>query len=154
VLRTLPELGADATIRLDKSGRDLTEAFASEGGETGFDVIIDYLWGPPTEALLATITRRDFKSASSRVRLVEVGESAGAIISLPAAALRSSRLEILGAGSGSAPASPEMWIEAIRQLMANVARGALRIDTERVPLADVKEVWDRGQRGRRTVIVP
>jgi NADPH2:quinone reductase len=154
VLRSLPDLGADATIRLDKSGRDLTEAFASEAGETGFDVIIDYLWGHPTEALVAAITRRDFKSASSRVRLVEVGESAGATISLPAAALRSSRLEILGAGSGSAPASPEMWIEAIRQLMANVASGALRIDTERVPLSEVKEVWDQDQRGRRTVIVP
>jgi NADPH2:quinone reductase len=154
VLGTLPDLGADATIRLDKSDRDLTEAFASEGGETGFDVIIDYLWGSPTEALLAAITRRDFKSASSRVRLVEVGESAGAMISLPAAALRSSRLEILGAGSGSAPASPEMWIAAVRQLMANVASGALRIDTERVPLADIKEVWDRDQRGRRMVIAP
>src|SRR5579862_2506885 len=75
VLRSLPDLGADATIRLDKSGRDLTEAFASEAGEAGFDVIIDYLWGPPTEALVAAITRTDFKSASSRVRLVEVGES-------------------------------------------------------------------------------
>lgn len=154
VLRTLPDLGADATIRLDKPGRDLTEAFAREAGETGFDVIIDYLWGPPTEALVAAITRRDLKPASSRIRLVEVGESAGSAISLPAAALRSSRLEILGAGTGSAPASPEMWIEAIRQLMANVASGALRIDTERVPLADVKEVWDQDQRGRRTVIVP
>ncbi len=154
VLRSLPDLGADATIRLDKSGRDLTEAFASEAGEAGFDVIIDYLWGPPTEALVAAITRSDFKSASSRVRLVEVGESAGPNISLPAAALRSSRLEIIGAGTGNAPASPEMWMEAIRQLLANVASGALRIDTERVPLADVNEVWDRDQQGRRTVLVP
>jgi NADPH2:quinone reductase len=154
VLRSLPDLGADATIRLDKSGWDLTEAFAREAGETGFDVIIDYVWGAPTEALVAAITRRNFKSASSRVRLVEVGETAGATISLPAAALRSSRLEILGAGSGSAPASPDMWIEAIQQLMANVASGTLRIDTKRVPLADVKEVWDQDQRGRRTVIVP
>lgn len=154
VLRTLPDLGADATIRLDEPGRDLTEAFVREAGKTGFDIIIDYLWGPPTEALLAAITRRDFTSASSRVRLVEVGESAGTTISLPAATLRSSRLEILGAGSGSAPASPEMWMEALRQLLANVASGALRIDTDRVPLADVEEVWDRDQRGRRTVIVP
>ena len=154
VLRTLPDLGADATIRLDKPGQNLAEAFAREGGETGFDVIIDYLWGPPTEALVAALMRRDMKPASSRVRLVEVGESAGPAISLPAAALRSSRLEILGAGTGSAPASPDMWIEAIRQLMANVASGALHVDTERVPLAEVKEVWDRDQRGRRTVIVP
>ena len=47
-----------------------------------------------------------------------------------------------------------MWVEAIRQLLANVASGALRIDTERVPLADVNEVWGRDQQGRRTVIVP
>lgn len=154
VLRSLPDLGADATICLGKSGRDLTEAFAREAGETGFDVIIDYLWGPPTEALVAAITRRDLKPASSRIRLVEVGESAGSAMSLPAAALRSSRLEILGAGTGSAPASPEMWIEAIRQLMANVASGALRIDTERVPLADVEEAWQRDQHGRRAVIIP
>jgi NADPH2:quinone reductase len=154
VLRTLPDLGADATIHLDKPGQDLAEAFTREAGDTGFDVIIDYLWGPPTEALLRAITRRDFKLASSRVRLVEVGESAGATISLPAAALRSSRLEILGAGTGSAPASPEMWIEAIRKLLANVASGALRVDIERVPLADVEEAWQRDQHGRRAVVIP
>lgn len=154
VLRTLSDFGADAIIRLDNPGQDLAEAFAREGGETGFDVIIDYLWGSPTEALVAALMRRDMKPAASRVRLVEVGESAGPTISLPAAALRSSRLEILGAGTGSTAASPEMWIEALRQLLAKVASGALRVDTERVPLADVTDVWDRDQRGRRTIIVP
>jgi len=48
-------------------------------------------------------------------------------------------LEILGAGSGNAAASPEIWIEAVRQLMSNVACGALRIDTERVPLNEVEK---------------
>jgi NADPH:quinone reductase-like Zn-dependent oxidoreductase len=94
------------------------------------------------------------KPASSRVRLVEVGESAGPAISLPAAALRSSRLEILGAGTGNAPASPEIWLEAVRQLMSNVATGKLRIDTERVPLREVEDAWQRDQHGRRTVIIP
>lgn len=154
VLNTLHDLGADATIRLGKPGLDLTEAFAREAGDTGFDVIIDYLWGPTTEALLAAIARRDFKAASSRVRLVEVGESAGPTISLAAAVLRSSRLEILGAGSGNAAASPEMWIEAVRQLMSNVVGGALRIDTERVPLDEVENAWHQEQRGRRAVIIP
>jgi NADPH:quinone reductase-like Zn-dependent oxidoreductase len=154
VLNTLRDLGADATIRLDKPGQDLTETFAREAGDAGFDVIIDYLWGAPTEALLAAIARRDFSSASSRIRLVEVGESAGPTISLPAAALRSSRLEILGAGSGNAPASPEVWLEAVRQLMSNVASGKLRIDTERVPLSEVEAAWQREQHGRRTVIIP
>jgi NADPH:quinone reductase-like Zn-dependent oxidoreductase len=154
VLNTLHDLGADTTIRIDKPGQDLTETFAREAGNTGFDVIIDYLWGAPTEALLAGIARSDFNASSSRVRLVEVGESAAPTISLPAAVLRSSRLEILGAGSGSAPASPEMWVEAVRQLMSNVASGALRIDTERVPLSEVENAWHREQHGRRTIIVP
>ncbi len=154
ILNTLHALGADTIIHLDKSGQDLTEAFVREAGESGFDVIIDYLWGPTTEALLAAIARGDLKPASSRVRLVEVGESAGPTISLPAAVLRSSHLEIFGAGSGSAPTSPEIWVEAVRGLMSNVASGALRIDTERVPLAEVENAWHREQHGRRAVIIP
>jgi NADPH2:quinone reductase len=154
VLSTLHDLGADRIIRLDKPGKDLTETFAREAGDAGIDVIIDYLWGPPTEALLAAIARTDFNSASSRIRLVEVGESAGSTISLPAAALRSSKLEILGAGSGNAPASPEIWLEAVRQLLSNVASGKLRIDVERVPLREVEDAWGSEQHGRRTVIIP
>lgn len=154
VLSTLHDLGADSTIRLDKPGQDLTEAFAREAGDAGFDVIIDYLWGPPTEALLSAIARKDLKPTSSRIRLIEAGETAGPTISLAAAALRSSRLEILGAGSGNAPASPEMWLEAVRQLMSNVATGKLRIDIERVPLHEVEHAWQRDQHGRRTVIIP
>src|SRR5260370_2375565 len=102
VLNTLHDLGADTTIHLGKPDQDLTEAFVREAGDSGFDVIIDYLWGPTTESLLAAIVRRDLKPASSRVRLVEVGESAGPMISLAAGVLRSSRLQILGAGSGNA----------------------------------------------------
>jgi NADPH:quinone reductase-like Zn-dependent oxidoreductase len=154
VLNTLHDLGADTTIRIDKPGQDLTEAFARAAGNTGVDVVVDYLWGPPTEALLSAISRSDFKAASSRVRLVEVGESAGPAISLNAAVLRSSRLEILGAGSGNAPASPEMWVEAVRQLMSNVGCGTLRVDTERVPLNEVEDAWHREQHGRRAVIIP
>jgi NADPH:quinone reductase-like Zn-dependent oxidoreductase len=154
VLSTLHDLGADSTIRLDKPGQDLTEAFAREAGDAGFDVIIDYLWGPATEALLSAIARRDLNPASSRVRLIEVGESAGPTISLAAAALRSSKLEILGAGSGNAPASAEIWLEAIRQLLSNVASAKLRIDTERVPLREVEDAWLRDQHGWRTVIIP
>src|SRR5579872_108465 len=154
VLKTLPDLGADAVIRLDKSGTELSQTFAQEAGTKGFDVVIDYLWGPPVDALLGAIVRKDFSAASSRVRLVQVGESAGSAISLPAAVLRSSRLEILGAGSGNAPASREAWGEAIQWLLGNVARGALKIDTERVPLAEVESAWARNWEGRRPVIIP
>jgi len=154
VLNSLQELGADAIIRLGKTGLELSEAFAQEAGRKGFDVVIDYLWGAPVEALLGAITRKDFHAAASRVRIVQVGESAGATISLPAAVLRSSRLEILGAGSGNAPASREAWGEAIQWLLGNVTRGALKIDAEKVPLAEVESAWGRNWEGRRAVIIP
>jgi NADPH:quinone reductase-like Zn-dependent oxidoreductase len=154
ILASLHELGADATVSLDQSHPDLVAAFVREAGETGFDVILDYVWGPPIEALLASMTRKDMRPSATRTRLVQVGESAGATISLAAATLRSSRLEILGAGTGSAPTAPETWLEAMRQLLDRVAQGILRIDTERVPLADIETAWDRDQQGRRFVIVP
>jgi NADPH2:quinone reductase len=154
ILSSLRNLGADATISLDQTGQTLTETFVREAGEKGFDVIIDYVWGPPTEALLAAITRKDMRPAAGRTRLVQVGESAGPTLSLPAAALRSSRLEILGAGTGSAPTSPAMWMDAIRQLLERVAQGKLRIDTERVPLAEIENAWNREQPGRRMVVIP
>ena len=153
-LASLQDLGADATIALDQPHQNLVEAFVREAGEIGFDVIIDYVWGPPTEALIAAITREDMRPSASRTRLIQVGEGAGATISLPAAALRSSRLEILGAGTGNAPASPELWMEAIGQLLERVAQGKLRIETERVALADIETAWDREQHGRRLVVVP
>jgi len=154
VLGSLRDLGADATISFDQPSQSLTDAFVREAGDKGFDVIIDYVWGQPTEALLAAVTRKDMRPAGGRTRLVQVGESAGPTISLPAAALRSSRLEILGAGTGSAPASPEVWMEAIRQLLDRLAQGKLRIETERVPLADIDAAWNRDQRGRRLVVIP
>ena len=99
-LNSLHDLGAEATIRLQGAGDELADAFAREARVASYDVIVDYLWGWPTEALLAALTRSDLSSArSSRVRLIQVGESAGASITLPAAALRSSGLEIVGAGS-------------------------------------------------------
>jgi NADPH:quinone reductase-like Zn-dependent oxidoreductase len=150
-LRGLSALGADATIQLHQP--DLKEVFGREAGKAGLDVVIDYLWGRPTEALLSAITRRDLFPASTRTRLVEVGESAGPSISLSAATLRSTRLEILGAGTGSAPPL-EMWFDANRELMAHVASGRLRIDVERGPLADVDKAWERDQHGRRTVLIP
>jgi NADPH2:quinone reductase len=152
-LKILPALGADALIRLGVSREELSAAFTHEAGDRGFDVILDFLWGPPTEALLAAMTRGDLGPASARTRLIEVGETAGSAISLPAAVLRSSRLELLGAGTGSAPPL-EMWMSAIQQLLVRVASRQLRIDTDGVPLAEVETAWLRSTPGRRIVLIP
>jgi NADPH:quinone reductase-like Zn-dependent oxidoreductase len=151
VLSTLHELGADATIRLGLPDNDLVEAFARQAGETGYDVIIDYLWGRPAEALLSALTRREISMKPSGPRLVQVGNSAGPTISLTAAAVRSAGLTILGGGFPPF----DVFLEAFRQLMARAAAGELRIATEEVPLGEVEQAWKReGDHGRRLVIRP
>jgi NADPH:quinone reductase-like Zn-dependent oxidoreductase len=150
-LSTLHELGADSTIRIDKPEEELVADFRREAGEKHFDVIIDYLWGRPTEALLAAISRKEFAIGESVTRLVEVGESAGSTITLPAAVLRSTALTIQG--TGGMP-SWEILSDAFQQVMNHAASGKLRIETERVPLAEIEDAWGRDAHAHRLVVIP
>lgn len=151
VLSKLHQLGADATIQLDVPANDLREAFVREAGQAGFQVVIDYVWGGPTEAFLNAVTRKEFAAIGSETRYVQVGESAGATISLPAAVLRSVPLTIMGT-AGIPPR--DILVDAFQQVMARAASGELQIDTERVPLAEIESAWQRDQRGHRFVVTP
>ncbi len=150
-LSKLREQGADATIQLDAPASALGEAFAREAGSSGFQVVIDYVWGQPAEAFLAAITRKEFAAIGSETRYVQVGESAGAIIRLPAAVLRSTPLTIMGT-AGMPPR--EALADALQQVMAHAASGELQIETERIPLADIEAAWQREQHGSRFVVIP
>ena len=149
-LNTLRDRGADATISLALPATELSDAFLREAGESGFQIVIDYVWGRPAEAFLAAITRKEFVVIQCETRFVQVGESAAPTITLPAAVLRSTALTILG--TAGIPAR-EVLAEAFKQVMAYAAKGDLHIDTESVPLTDVEKAWQRDQPGRRLVIM-
>jgi NADPH:quinone reductase-like Zn-dependent oxidoreductase len=152
VLKVLYQLGAaDATIQLGVSAGELGEAFAREVGSSGFQVIIDYVWGPPVEALLAAITRKEFAAVNSETRLVQVGESAGKTISLPAAVLRSTALTIMG--TAGIP-DRKVLVDAMERVMRYAATGDLTVDTVRIPLTNIENAWEGEQAGHRAVIVP
>jgi NADPH2:quinone reductase len=153
VLETLPNLGADATIALDQPDQELAASFIREAGRKRFDVVLDYVWGHPTEVLLDALTGHDVMAESDTLRLIEIGEMAGPTISLSAAALRSSGIEIYGSGGGSIPHTA--IFEAFPQVWALAATGKLHIDTEPVPLAEIENAWQRNDLpGRRLVIIP
>ena len=102
--------------------------------------------------MLAAITKPEFAVVRRETRLVQAGESAGATISLPAAILRSTALTILGT-AGIPPR--EVLVDAMEQVMSRGVRGELRMETERVALADIERVWERtGESGERVVVVP
>lgn len=138
----------DAVIALGQPEEGLREAFLAESGK-GIDVVIDYLWGRPTELLLDALARGFNPSATRATRLVEIGESAGKTITLPGATLRSIDLKLLGSGFGSVPL--EKILAAIPALFAMVASGILRVDVEPVPLKDVESAWTRVEKARRIV---
>jgi NADPH2:quinone reductase len=153
VLETLTDLGADAIIALDQGDQELIAAFVREAGRKRFDIVLDYLWGHPTELLLDAVTGHDVMAETDSLRLIEIGEMAGPRISLSAAALRSSGIEIYGSGGGGIPHTA--IFDAFPQLWALAASGKLCIDTEAVPLAEIENYWRRTDfQGRRLVVNP
>jgi NADPH:quinone reductase-like Zn-dependent oxidoreductase len=151
ILDSLHKLGADGTIRLDRPAEEVRDSFIREAGKAGFQVVIDYLWGQPTEVFLSAITSRKFEAIGTETRLVQVGETAGPVISLPAAVLRSTALTILGTAG-----IPNLSVlaDALQQVMTHAATGKLHVDTVPVPLASVEAAWERDPQGRRIVIIP
>jgi NADPH2:quinone reductase len=150
-LGRLLELGADAVIQLDQSEDDLKKSFVREAGKDGFNVVLDYVWGKSTEALLAALTQSEITSIGVETRLIQVGESAAPVISLPAAVLRSRALTIRGT-AGIPP--HDALAKAMKQVMDWAAAGQLTIETEAIPLADVANAWQRTERSRRIVLIP
>ncbi len=150
ILSTLQGLGADAVLSLEQSDEELVRAIVRAAGDTGVHVIIDYIWGHPTEVVIDAITRKGLTHAAPRVRLVEVGSMGGPTITLPASVLRSSGLEIYGSGAGTVPV--ERIMEAMPQFIAQAVSGNLHIATEEIALADVADAWERPTRGNRRIV--
>jgi NADPH2:quinone reductase len=90
-------------------------------------------------------------SLGTPTRLVQIGESAGAGIRLSADALRTSGLELYGAGRNAATG----MADAYQQVVEWVRNGELTIPVETMPLSRIAEAWTRTDlRGRRLVVVP
>ena len=85
------------------------------------------------------------------MRLIQIGEIAGHAISLTADALRTSGLEICGAGAGL---TPEAIGEGTTIVWDLIRAGKLHADVEAVPLQDIESAWQRDLHGQRLVIVP
>jgi NADPH:quinone reductase-like Zn-dependent oxidoreductase len=151
-LETLAALGADVVISLDQEEGALVSAFRDEIAGAGVDIVLDYLWGSPAERVLEAISQKGLKKASARIRFVQIGESAGKSITLPAATLRSSRLELLGSGFGSA--SLDQIRDALAAFFQVAAKEPFQFRTKAAPLRDVEALWNEKDEGTRLVFQP
>ncbi|MBV8073180.1 MAG: zinc-binding alcohol dehydrogenase family protein [Acidobacteriaceae bacterium] len=152
ILQTLTDLGADATVALDQDHDSLVSSIRHEWMAFGIDVVLDYLWGPPAQAVLEAISQRSPQRDVSPLRFVQVGESAGKTISLPAALLRSTAIELRGSGFGSA--SMDQIFKALSEFFHMLPKSPLKIKVSPVPLRDVEALWNSTGQGTRYVFVP
>lgn len=151
-LRELEMLGVDTVIDLKQSDEDLTAAFHQAAGTTGYQVILDFIWGHPTDVLLKALVPHNLSLPQHRTRLIHIGEAAGSTVSLPGASLRTSGLEIYGAGANL---TPETIAEGTTIVWDWIKEGKLHMNIERVPLREVESAWLRTDvHGKRLVIVP
>jgi hypothetical protein len=113
--------------------------------------VLDFLWGRPTEILLRTLIPASF-AFPKPTRLVQVGESAGPALTVAAASLRTSGVELYGAARGLDPA---VMAEVYGQIVRWAQAGTLTFEAEQVPLSEIEAAWRRpGPRGSRLVAVP
>jgi NADPH:quinone reductase-like Zn-dependent oxidoreductase len=150
VLQELEQQGADAVISLDQGRENVVSLLRSEWVKDRFDVVLDYVWGNPAENLLEAISQKG--RGASRIRFVQVGESAGPMIALPAATLRSGGLELLGSGFGSV--SIEEIFAAVAKFLREAEKEPFQIKTTAAPLSEIEALWNSTQQGTRLVFQP
>ena len=145
-LNALRSLGADVTINIEQEKDALEHAFNASFRD-GVGVVLDYLWGPSAEALLATGTRVSPKAVP--IRFIQIGSVSAQSITLQSSVLRSSPIELMGSGIGSVP-MPRI-VDAIKNVLDAAIPARLDIATTCVPLAQVESHWAAGDARSRMV---
>ncbi|TPW30778.1 zinc-binding alcohol dehydrogenase family protein [Martelella alba] len=143
-LQELKALGADRTVSLAQA----PQALAADIGDVfsaGIDIVLDYLFGPSAETILAVASK-----FAHPLRYVEIGAIAGAEITLPGASLRASAITMMGSGFGSV--APERLRAAIVGVFAAFKPAGLKIATTTFPLEQIEQAWASDNPTSRTVI--
>jgi NADPH2:quinone reductase len=135
------ELGADAVVELGDG--DLEETFRGAFPDGGPELVIDPLWGSPALAAM--------NIAGDGMRLVNLGQAAGAEVALPSATVRGKRLRIIGHTVFSIPL--DELAAAHTELLGHVRDGSLQLDVETTPLAEAPAAWERQKAGPHTKLV-
>jgi NADPH:quinone reductase-like Zn-dependent oxidoreductase len=149
-LREVQALGTDTVINTAVSDDALAQAYIDAKGD-GYDVVVDYLWGRPTEILLRSLVPESF-TFPKPTRVIQIGQAAGTELTLAAESLRTSGVEIYGAAKGL---GPKTMGEVYGQVVKWAQSGQLTFDVEKVPLTDIETAWQRTDlRGKRLVVVP
>ena len=144
-LQVALDRGADAAVSTADAST-LTERLRAALPD-GVDLILDMVWGP--------VIGNAIDVARLRARVVQVGNSGGAMATLSAPVFRNKIVSILPHSNFIFSAAERAV--AYERLAAYAVSGALRVDVELVRLADAPSAWQRLKTGavaRKLVVVP
>ena len=142
-LQSAKLLGAKRVIgaarRTERIPAAADEVVRIDGSETYPEatVIVDGLWGAPFERALA--------AAAPGVRVVQLGQSAGATSTLESGWVRGKAANILGHSLRSVPA--EVRAASYRELAAHAREGRVRYEIETFDLEQIAAAWERQSSG-------
>ena len=148
-LQRLRELGADAVVELGEPDGGMA-ALTHEFATGGVDVILDYIYGTPSDVVIAAIA-----GAAKGVRPIRycvIGGVGSADAKVSSNWLRSAPVTLMGSGMGSLLWSD--FLAATKVVFDEAAATALDIPTTTVPLSEIGEIWDGPGTGNRIVFTP
>jgi NADPH:quinone reductase-like Zn-dependent oxidoreductase len=137
--------GATNTIALSQK---IEETDFSEAADV--DVVLDYLWGDVTTAVLPGIVAKR-KDKSRQLTWVQIGALAGDGATIPASLLRSANVVMVGSAPGSYTFK-EMR-EQMPSMLQTIVDKRLKTEFEIKQLTDVEKWWNE-TRGPRPVVKP
>ncbi len=144
----LYELGADQCLLLTDNTLEMEASFKPAFTE-GVHVVLDYLWGPSALSLINVAAK--YSPLKTTIQFVQIGSIGGATIPMPASALRSSGLRLMGSGLGSL--SIEQMLNSVLQVITHAPSVGLNLKLESVPIAEVSHAWNTTSSEKRTVLI-
>ena len=154
-LQQLKNLGADEIISLKQDETEIIKQLKEIHSRTPIDIVIDYLWGRPVELLLEVFKSSGISKFTHPVRIVTVGEMAGASIRLDSGILRSSAIELLGSGIGSLSQEDmrKYTTEVLPEMFHLAGEGKIKIETLTAPLKDIESVWNKEMPNTKRLVI-
>jgi NADPH:quinone reductase-like Zn-dependent oxidoreductase len=108
-------------------------------GEDSLDLVLDYVWGPATEAMFEALSGPQAHDDAPETTYAQIGSVAGQSAALPAALLRSRRIKIVGSGTGSV--SMSFMISVMPEYVTRIAEARVEVPVATYPLSAVAQAW-------------
>jgi NADPH:quinone reductase-like Zn-dependent oxidoreductase len=120
-------------------------------GEDSLDLVLDYVWGPATEAMFEALNGPQEREDAPETTYAQIGSLAGQSAALPAALLRSRRIKIVGSGMGSV--SMAFMISVMPEYVTRIAEGRVEVPVATYPLSDVAQAWTAKPGGNARIVL-